>query len=61
MSELNQKHSSIRFDHKFHCKQIEFVDTLIYIEQQNKVKTNLFLKSSDVKTFLMGNRSIRTH
>ena len=52
MSELNQKHSSVRFDHKFHCKQIEFLDTLIYVDQQNKVKTNLFLKSSNVKTFL---------
>ena len=28
MSELNQKHPSIKFDYKFGCKQIEFLDTI---------------------------------
>ena len=57
MSELNQKHPSIKFD----CKQIEFLDTLVYIDQQNKLQTTLFRKSSDRQTFLMRNRNIHTH
>ena len=31
MSELNQKHTSIKFDYKFDYKQIKFLDTLVYI------------------------------
>ena len=42
MSELNQKHPSIKFDYKSDCKQIEFLDTLAYIDQQNKLQTTLF-------------------
>ena len=35
MSELNQKHPSIKFDYKFDRKRTEFLDTLVYIDQQN--------------------------
>ena len=52
MSELNQKHPYIKFDYKFDCKQIEFLDTLVYIDQQNKLQTTLFRKSSDRQNFL---------
>ena len=52
MSELNQKHPSIKFDYIFHCKKIEFLDTLVYIDQQNKLQTTLFRKSSDRQNFL---------
>ena len=52
MSEHNQKHPSIKFDYKFDCKQIEFLDTLVYIDQQNKLQTTLFQKSSDRQNFL---------
>ena len=37
MSELNQKHPSINFNYKSDCKQIEFLNTLVYIDQQNKL------------------------
>ena len=41
MNERNQKGSSLYFEYKFHCKRIEFLDTLlslsIYIYQQNKL------------------------
>ena len=47
MSELNQKDSTIKFDYKFNLKQVEFLDTLICIDQQNKLQTNLFRKSSE--------------
>ena len=52
ISELDQKYPSIKFDYKFDCKQIEFLDTLVYIDQQNKLQTTLFRKSSDRQTFL---------
>ena len=35
MSELNQKHPSIKSDYNSACKQIEFLDTLVYIDQQS--------------------------
>ena len=37
---------------KFDGKQIEFIDTLVYIDQQNKLQTTLFRKSSDRQNFL---------
>ena len=52
MSELNRKHPSIKFDFKFDSKQIDFLDTLVYIDQQNKLQTTLFRKSSDHQNFL---------
>ena len=52
MSELNQKHPSVKLDYKSDCKQIEFLDTLIYKDQQNKLQTTLFRKSSDRQNFL---------
>ena len=32
MNELNQKHTSIKFEYKFDCKRIEFLETLVYID-----------------------------
>ena len=52
MSEVNQKHSSISFNHKFNCKQIEDLDTLLYKDQRNKLQNTLFQKSSDRENLL---------
>ena len=52
MSELNQKHPSIKFDYKFACKQMELLDTVVYIDKRNKLQTTLFQKSSDCRNFL---------
>ena len=52
IGELNQKHPSIKFVYKFDYKQIEFLDTLVYIDKQNKLQTTLFRKSSDRQRFL---------
>ena len=30
INDLNQKHPPIKFDYKFDCKRIEFLDTLVY-------------------------------
>ena len=61
MSELNQKYPFRKFDYKFDCKQIEFLDTLICIDQQNKLQTTLFRDQVTVRTLLMRNWNIRTH
>ena len=52
MIERNQKHPSVKFNYKFDRKQIEFLDTLVYIDQQNKLQTTLFRKSSHRQNFL---------
>ena len=52
MSKLNQKHPPIKSDCKFDCKQIEFLDTLVYVDKQNRLQTTLFRKSSDCQNFL---------
>ena len=52
MSEVSKKHPSIKFDYRFDCKQIEFLDTLVYTDQQNKLQTTLFRKSSDRQNIL---------
>ena len=54
VNEPNQKHPSIKFNYKLDCKRIEFLDTLVYIDQQNKLQTTPVI----VKTFLMQNRNI---
>ena len=41
-NELNQQSSSTKFDCKFDFKRIEFLDILVYINQQNKLQTTLF-------------------
>ena len=52
--EVNQKHPSIKFGYKIDCNHIEFLDTLVYIDQQNKLQTALFQKSGDRQNFLNG-------
>ena len=52
MNELNEKYPSIKFDYKFDWKQIEFLDPLVRIDQQNKLQTTLFQKSSERQNFL---------
>ena len=52
MNKLNQKHHSVKFDYKSDCKQIEFLDILVNKDQQNRLQTTLFRKSSDCQNFL---------
>ena len=52
MSGLNQKDPSLKFDFKFDCNQIQFLDTSGYIDQHNKLQTTLFRKSSDHQNLL---------
>jgi len=48
---LNSSHSTIKFTLDYSYKQIPFLDTLVYLEQ-NIVKTRLYKKPTDKKQFL---------
>ena len=52
MNELNQKCARIKSDYKFDCKRIEFLDSSVYIDQQNELQTTFFRKPSDSQNFL---------
>ena len=61
MNELNQKPLSIKFNYKLVCKRIQFLDTLVYVGQQNKLQLLFSENQVTPKTFLMQNWNIRTH
>ena len=61
MNQLYQKLPSIKLQHTSDCKQIELIDTLVYIDKQNKLQITLFRKSSNRQNFLNTNRNMRTH
>ena len=52
MDELNKKHKTIKFDYKISTKQIQFLDTMVYRDQQHKIQTTIFDKPTDQQTYL---------
>ena len=52
MKDLNTKHPSIRFDFKYSKEKIEFLNTLIYKDQLQKLQTTLNLKPADSQNYL---------
>ena len=50
--ELKEKHKTIKFDYKIFTKQIEFLDTMIYKDQQYRIQTTIFRKPKYQKTYL---------
>ena len=52
MNEINQKHQSIKFDFKFSKENIEFLDTLVYIDSNNRLQTTLYKKPTDCQNYL---------
>ena len=55
------KHPSVKSDHEFDSKQIQFLDILAYIDQQNKLQATLFWNQLTVKSSLIQNQNILTH
>ena len=49
---LHTEYKTIKLDYKISTKQIEFLDTLVYIDQQNKIQTTIFRKPTDQITYL---------
>ena len=54
MNEINQKHQSIKFDFKFSKENIEFLDTLVYIDSNKRLQTTLYKKPTDCQNYLHG-------
>ena len=52
LNELNTKHTSIKFEFKYSRQQIEFLDTLLYIDNNNKLQTTLYKKPTDRQNYL---------
>ena len=51
IDELNKKHKTIKFDYKISTKQIEFLDTMVYRDQQRKIQKTIFRKPNDQQTY----------
>ena len=52
LNELNTKHTSIKFEFKHSRQQKEFLDTLVYIDNNNKLQATLYKKPSDRQNYL---------
>ena len=52
MNEINQKHQSMKFGFKFSKENIEFLDTLVDIDSNNRLQTTLYKKPTDCKNYL---------
>ena len=52
MNEINQKHQSIKFDFKFSKENIEFLDTLVYIDSNSRLQTTLYKIPTDCQNYL---------
>ena len=52
IDELNKKHKTIKYDYKIPTKQIEFLNTMVYQDQQFKIQTTIFRKPTDQQTYL---------
>ena len=53
ISELNQKHSSIKFDYEMSSIEIPFLDTIVYIDNKNHLQTRLYRKTTDRQNYLL--------
>ena len=51
LNELNTKHTSIKFEFKYSRQQIEFLGTLVYMDNNNKLQTTLYKKPTDRQNY----------
>ena len=52
LNEINQKHQSIKFDFKFSKENIEFLDSLVHIENNNRLQTTLCENPTNCQNYL---------
>ena len=52
MSDLNKKHSSIKFEFKYSQTKIEFLDVLVYKDHNNVLQTTIYRKQTDRQNYL---------
>ena len=51
INKINEKHQSIKFDFKFSKENKEFLDTLVYIDSNNRLQTALYKKRNDRQNY----------
>ena len=49
---LSQKHPSIKFEYHISNKAVDFLDTTVYIDENNKLQTKLYRKPTDRQNYL---------
>ena len=52
MSDLNKKQPSIKFEFKYSQTKIEFLDILVYKDQNNVLQTTIYRKQTDRQNYL---------
>ena len=52
MSDLNKKHSSIKFEFKYSQTKIEFLDVLVYKDHNNMLQTTIYRTETDRQNYL---------
>ena len=52
MSYLNKKHPSMKFEFKYSQTKIEFLDVLVYKDQNNMLQTTIYRKQTDQQNYL---------
>ena len=52
MNEINHNHQSINFDFKFSKENMESLDTLLYIDSNNRLQTTFYKKPTDWQNYL---------
>ena len=52
MSDLNKKHPSIKFEFKYPQTKIEFLDVLVYKDQNNMLQATIYRKQTDRQNYL---------
>ena len=52
VKELNLRHPSIKFDYNISNKEVSFLDTIVYIDKNNKLRTKLYKKPTDRQNYL---------
>ena len=50
--DLNKKHPSIKFEYKYSQTKIEFLDVLVYKDQNNMLQTTINRKQTDRQNYL---------
>ena len=54
INEINKKHYLIKFDFKISIEKIEFLDTLVYKDHNNRLQTTLYKKPTDLQNYFGG-------
>ena len=52
MNDLNKKRPSIKFEFKYSQTKIEFLDVLVYKDQNNILQTTIYSKQTDQQNYL---------